>query len=106
MESLQLPSRGMRWLWSWLRTEGALLPYVLILLAGLMAGGVVWAAHRSSQQQADAAASQLADALVSKTRDRYTERQVQQQIVDIVRRLEDAGEVSLQAGDEAEELIS
>ena len=63
MESLQLPSRGMRWLWSWLRTEGALLPYVLILLAGLMAGGVVWAAHRSSRQQADAAASQLAEAL-------------------------------------------
>ncbi len=27
-----------------------------------MAGGVVWAAHRSSRQQADAAASQLADA--------------------------------------------
>jgi flagellar motor switch protein FliG len=32
--------------------------------------------------------------------------QVQQQIVDVVRRLEDAGEISLQAGDEAEELIS
>jgi flagellar motor switch protein FliG len=32
--------------------------------------------------------------------------QVQQQIVDVVRRLEDAGEVSLQASDEAEELIN
>jgi flagellar motor switch protein FliG len=32
--------------------------------------------------------------------------QVQQQIVDVVRRLEDAGEVSLQANEEAEELIS
>jgi flagellar motor switch protein FliG len=35
-----------------------------------------------------------------------TVEQVQQQIVDIVRRLEDAGEISLQANDEAEELIS
>jgi hypothetical protein len=32
-----------------------------------------------------AASAQLADALVSKTRDRYTERQVQQQIVQDVR---------------------
>jgi flagellar motor switch protein FliG len=31
--------------------------------------------------------------------------QMQQQIVDIVRRLEDAGEISLQANDEAEEFI-
>jgi flagellar motor switch protein FliG len=35
-----------------------------------------------------------------------TVEQVQQQIVDIVRRLEDAGEISLQANEEAEELIS
>ncbi len=32
--------------------------------------------------------------------------QVQQQIVDVVRRLEDSGEISLQAGEEAEELIT
>ncbi|HEX4145498.1 MAG TPA: flagellar motor switch protein FliG [Pirellulales bacterium] len=35
-----------------------------------------------------------------------TVEQVQQQIVDIVRRLEDAGEISLQSNEEAEELIS
>jgi flagellar motor switch protein FliG len=35
-----------------------------------------------------------------------TVEQVQQQIVDIVRRLEDAGEISLSSNDEAEELIS
>jgi flagellar motor switch protein FliG len=31
---------------------------------------------------------------------------VQQQIVDIVRRLEDAGEITVHAGDESEQLIS
>jgi flagellar motor switch protein FliG len=35
-----------------------------------------------------------------------TVEQVQQQIVDIVRRLEDAGEISLQSNEESEELIS
>ncbi|HTU25881.1 MAG TPA: flagellar motor switch protein FliG [Pirellulales bacterium] len=35
-----------------------------------------------------------------------TVEQVQQQIVDIVRRLEDAGEISLQASEEAEEMIT
>ena len=31
--------------------------------------------------------------------------QVQQQIVDIIRRLEDAGEITVNAGDEVEEFI-
>jgi flagellar motor switch protein FliG len=32
--------------------------------------------------------------------------QAQQQIVDIVRRLEDSGEIAIESGDEAEQLVS
>ncbi len=57
----QSSSRTMRWLPSWLRIDTAF-PYALLLLAGVILAGAVWAEQRSADRKTDAAMSRLAKA--------------------------------------------